>query len=188
MIALVGRGIASLAGRMATRNPRLGKKIFDLLKKPKGITVYRGEPWKSKDTLQEMANMMYGSGRIGVLKNLGKTVPSNATNPLRQAAAGRWFTDEPRWASRFAGYSGLGNWGRIKSVTLSPKELKLAKKLSRKIHEGSGRLGPSSAMVVPKSALARAKTDHLQTLINNFYKNLGIYRGKDGGLARILNV
>jgi hypothetical protein len=43
-------------------------------------------------------------------------------------------------------------------------------------------------MVISKKALARAKTDHLQTLINNFYKNLGIYRGKDGGLARILNV
>ena len=188
MIALVGRGIASLAGRMATRNPRLGKKIFDLLKKPKGITVYRGEPWKSKDTLQEMANMMYGSGRIGVLKNLGKTVPSNATNPLRQAAAGRWFTDEPRWASRFAGYSGFGNLGRIKSVTLSPKELKLAKKLSDKIHESSAYPGSSAAMVISKKALARVKTDRLQTLIDNFYKNLGIFRGKHGGLAQILNV
>ena len=46
MIPLVARGIASLAGRMATRNPGLGKKIFDLLKKPKGITLYRGEPAK----------------------------------------------------------------------------------------------------------------------------------------------
>jgi len=43
-------------------------------------------------------------------------------------------------------------------------------------------------MVISKKALARAKTDHLQTLINNFYKNLGIYRGKHGGLARILEV
>ena len=44
MISLVARGIASLAGRMATRNPQLGKNIFSLLrKKPKGITVYRGD-------------------------------------------------------------------------------------------------------------------------------------------------
>ena len=43
MIPLVARGIASLAGRMIARNPRLGKKIFDLLKRPKGITVYRGQ-------------------------------------------------------------------------------------------------------------------------------------------------
>ena len=32
-------GIASLAGRMMARNPRLGKKIFDLFKKDKGHYV-----------------------------------------------------------------------------------------------------------------------------------------------------
>jgi len=177
MIPLVARGIASLAGRMATRNPGLGKKIFSLLrKKPtEGITVFRGEPWKSSSSIKDMAKWMYGPG-------------TKSNNPLRLGAAGRWFSTNPKSAGLHAGYSGLGNLGRIKSVTLSPKELKLAKKLSRKIHEGSGRLGPSSAMVVPKSALARVETDYLQTLINNFYKNLGIYRGKDGGLAQILNV
>ena len=169
-------GIASLAGRMLARNPRLGKNIFSLLrKKPKGITVFRGEPWKSSSSIKDMAKWMYGPG-------------TKSNNPLRFGAAGRWFSTNPKSAGLHAGYSGLGNLGRIKSVTLSPKELKLAKKLSRKIHEGSGRLGASSAMVVPKSALARVETDYLQTLINNFYKNLGIYRGKDGGLAQILNV
>ena len=175
MLPLVGRGIASLAGRMATRNPRLGKNIFSLLrKKPKGITVFRGEPWKSSSSIKDMAKWMYGPG-----------TGSQSNNPLRFGAAGRWFSTNPKSAGLHAGYSGLGNLGRIKSVTLSPKELKLAKKLSRKIHEGSGRLGVSSAMVVPKSALARVETDYLQTLINNFYKNLGY---KKGGLAQILNV
>jgi len=42
--------------------------------------------------------------------------------------------------------------------------------------------------VIPKKALARVETDYLQTLINNFYKNLGIYRAKHGGLAGILEV
>ncbi len=178
MLPLVGRGIASLASRMIARNPRLGKNLLSLFnKKPKGITVFRGEPWKSTASIKDMAKWMYGPG-----------THSQSNNPLRFGAAGRWFSTNPKSAGLHAGYSGLGNLGRIKSVTLSPKELKLAKKLSRKIHEGSGRLGPSSAMVVPKSALARAKTDYLQTLINNFYKNLGIYRGKDGGLAQILNV
>ena len=178
MLPLVGRGIASLASRMISRNPRLGKNLLSLFnKEPKGIAVYRGEPWKTRSSIKDMAKWMYGPG-----------TRSQSNNPLRFGAAGRWFSTNPKSAGLHAGYSGLGNLGRIKSVTLSPKELKLAKKLSRKIHEGSGRLGPSSAMVVPKSALARAKTDYLQTLINNFYKNLGIYRGKDGGLAQILNV
>ena len=175
MIPLVARGIASLAGRLIARNPRLGKKIFDLIKKPtEGITVFRGEPWKSRSSIKDMAKWMYGPG-----------TGSQSNNPLRFGAAGRWFSTNPKSAGLHAGYSGLGNLGRIKSVTLSPKELKLAKKLSRKIHEGSGRLGVSSAMVVPKSALPRVKTDYLQTLINNFYKNLGY---KKGGLAQILNV
>ena len=34
MIPIVARGIASLAGRLMTRNPRLGKNL---------ITLYRGE-------------------------------------------------------------------------------------------------------------------------------------------------
>ena len=180
MLPIVARGIASLASRLIARNPGLGKKIFSLLrKKPtEGITVFRGEPWKSSSSIKDMAKWMYGPG-----------IGSQSNKPLRFGAAGRWFSTNPKSAGLHAGYSGLGNWGRIKSVTLSPKELKLAKKLSRKIHEGSGRLGVSSAMVVPKSALARVKTDYLQTLINNFYKNLGISRVyKDGGLARILNV
>jgi len=180
MIPLVARGIASLAGRMIARNPRLGKNLFNLLrKKPtEGITVFRGEPWKASPTLlKETSKWMYGPG-------------GSAASPLRHSASGRWFTQEPKWASRFAGYTGpFGSFpGRIKKVTLSAKELKLAKRLSDKIHEGSGRRGSKAAMVIPKKALARVETDYLQTLIHDFYKTLGIYRGKDGGLARILNV
>ena len=181
MLPLVGRGIASLAGRMITRNPGLGKKIFSLLrKKPtEGITVFRGEPWKyTPGEMKQVANWMYGpTAKYG-----------RGPSPLRHGAAGRWFTEDPKFASRFAGYTGFGNLGRIKSVTLSAKEAKLAHKLSDKIHHLGGDTGYAAGMVISKKALARAKTDHLQTLINNFYKNLGIYRGKDGGLAQILNV
>ena len=47
MLPIVARGIASLAGRMMTRNPRIGKNLLNLFnKEPKGIAVYRGEPWK----------------------------------------------------------------------------------------------------------------------------------------------
>ena len=63
MIPLVARGIASLAGRMISRNPRLGKNLLSLFnKKPKGIAVYRGEPWKPRSSLEDMAKWMYGPG------------------------------------------------------------------------------------------------------------------------------
>ena len=169
----------NLAARAGIPAARSAMRFMSKLKKPpKGITVYRGEP-KSTGSIKDMAKWMYGPG-----------THAQSNNPLRFAAAGRWFTREPKFASRFAGYTGpLGSFpGHIKKVTLSPKELKLAKKLSDKIHHRSGEPGYRAAMVISKKALARAKTDHLQTLINNFYKNLGVYRGKDGGLAQILNV
>ena len=66
MIPLVARGLASLAGRMIARNPRLGKNLLSLFnKKPKGIAVYRGEPWKTRSTLDQMAKLMYGPGTQG---------------------------------------------------------------------------------------------------------------------------
>ena len=169
----------SLAARAGIPAARSAMRFLSKLKKPPsgGITVFRGEP-KSTASIKDMAKWMYGpTAKYG-----------QGPSPLRHGAAGRWFTEEPKFASRFAGYTGFGGRGVIKKVTLSPKELKLAKKLSRKIHEGSGREGSSISMVISKKALARSKTDYLQTLINNFYKNLGVYRGKDGGLARILNV
>ena len=78
MIPLVARGIASLAGRLIARNPRLGKKLFDLFKKDKGITLYRGEPAKPFYSLKEQAKHMYG--RTDSL--------FYGVNPLREAAAG----------------------------------------------------------------------------------------------------
>ena len=99
MLPLVGRGIASLASRMIARNPRLGKNLLSLFnKKPKGITVFRGEPWKSTASIKDMAKWMYGPG-----------THSQSNNPLRFGAAGRWFSTNPKSAGLHAGYSGLGN-------------------------------------------------------------------------------
>ena len=170
----------NLAARAGIPAARSALRFLSKLKRPPqiGTTVFRGEPWKASPTLlKESSKWMYGPG-------------GSAASPLRHSASGRWFTQEPKWASRFAGYTGpFGSFpGRIKKVTLSAKELKLAKKLSDKIHAKYNRPGYNAAMVISKKALARAKTDHVQTLINDFYKTLGIYRGKDGGLARILNV
>ena len=174
MLPIVARGIASLAGRMISRNPRLGKNLLSLFnKKPKGIAVYRGEPWKPRSSLEDMAKWMYGPGKGG-----------QHNNPLRFGATGRWFTKDPTGARL---YAGLVEPGRIKKVILSPKELKIAEKLSKKLHDVEK--GRGYGVIVPKGALPRVKTDYLQTLITNFYKAIG-KRGvlKEGGLAQVLNV
>ena len=174
MLPIVARGIASLAGRMMTRNPRIGKNLLNLFnKEPKGIAVYRGEPWKNKSTLDQMAKWMYGPGKGG-----------QHDNPLRFGATGRWFTRDPKGARL---YAGLIEPGRIKKVILSPKELKIAERLSKKLHQLEGE-GKGYGLIVPRSALPRLKTDYLQTLITNFYKAIGKRGLKDGGLVQILNV
>ena len=188
MIPIVARGIASLAGRLIARNPRLGKNIFDLLKKPKGITVFRGELAKTMPK-HEAAKALYGPDSVFAWKN----------PILRKQAIGRWFTDEPKYARGFSGrgvYSLLpSNWknilqwgggyekGIIKKIILSEKEAKLARKMVSKIH---GHKMPESMYMVPKKALKRAEKDELQTFIANLYKMIGKY--KSGGLAQILNV
>jgi len=189
MISLVARGIASLAGRLATRNPRLGKKIFDLLrKKPtEGITLYRGQPARPMPRID--VERMY-------------TAPNKVfpwSNPiLRKQAIGRWFTSDPKLATNFAGSSvyslrphmwkNILDWGGgyrkgvVKKVTVSAKEAKLANRLMNKVHNTKNL---DYAHIISKQALKRAETDKLRTFIANFYRMIG---KKKGGLAQILNI
>ena len=186
MISLVARGIASLAGRMATRNPRLGKKIFDLLKRPKGITLYRGEPAKPIVSLKDQVKHMYGKDSFFYKNNI-----------LRQSAAGRWFSKSPRSALSYAGrgvyswkpshWRNIKDWGGgyesgiIKKLTLTPKELKLAKRLQKKISGGN----MERFYVIPRSTLPRVEKAPILTAITNLKNMMGL---KEGGLAQILNV
>ena len=187
MIPLVARGIASLAGRMLARNPRLGKKIFDLFKKPKGITLYRGEPAKPFYSLKEQAKHMYGR----------KDSLFYGVNPLRKAAAGRWFSSGPLDVTGYAGsgvyslrphmWKNILDWGGgykpgvVKKVTLSAKELARGKKLLKKITKGD----MLRYYVIPKSALPRVEKDPIFTAVANIKNMMGL---KEGGLAQILNV
>ena len=190
MIPLVARGIASLAGRLIARNPRLGKKLFDLFKKDTGITVFRGDVRGFRSLPKSTMAKMYSENRSKILPY---------TNPrLRELAMGRWFTHNPKYARDFAGSSRFlpisGNlkdvlsWGGgyrpglVQKLTLSEKEAKLARQMVRKIH---GHEMPGSMYVVPKNVLKRAKKDQLQTFIANFYRMIG---KKKGGLAQIMNI
>ena len=177
MIPIVARGIASLAGRLMTRNPRLGKKVFDLLKKPKGITVFRGEHFR----------LPGDPSKSEIIK---RNLSGLKSDRLRKLAMGRWFSTDLKLARDFAGSPRLG-WlgtpykpGYIQKLTVSDKEAKLSNKLANKLLgiEGGG-LG--NYFVVPKNVKKRVKKDELQTFINNFYKMIG---KKKGGLAQILNV
>ena len=159
MISLGARGLASLVGRLLSK---------------RGTTVFRGEPWKSSASLENMAKWMYGPG-----------TGSQSNNPLRFGATGRWFTRNPRGARFYA--RGFVEPGRIKKVTLSDKELKIAEKLSKKLHEIEGKR-KGYGLIIPKSALPRLETDYLQTLLTNFYRMIGKQGLKDGGLASILNI
>ena len=172
-------GIASLAGRMMMRNPRLGKKIFDLFKKPKGITVYRGEHARLAGDASK-ASMAKMFDNISTLPYPG----------LRKQAMGRWFTSDPKFARSYAGVP-RWNWlktgykpGYIQKLTVSDKEAKLSNKLANKLLGIEGG-GLAKYFVVPKKVKKRVKKDELQTFINNFYKMIG---KKKGGLAQILNV
>ena len=184
MIPLVGRGIASLAGRMMTRNPRLGKKLFDLFKKPKGITVYRGQNVVHRSSLADAQKAMgsYGTG------------------------VGRWFSDDPKLAMRFAGKGTLGwkprywkkMWekggpsgfgyrkGIVEKMRLTKMEADIARRMEANL-AGSKFLGSGHEyLIVPKYTLPRVEKAPILTAIANLRKMMGKYN--KGGLARILEV
>ena len=187
----------SLAARAGIPAARSALRFLSRLKKPKGggITLFRGEPVPTKYEmpLKEMAKSMYRpeSARYTVLGDLG--------NPaLRRGAAGRWFSTKPSSVTGYAGskvyswkpkdWANIINWGGgykkgvVKKLTLTPKELKLAKKLQQKV---SGH-DISHFYIAPKSALPRVEKDAILTAVANLKNMLGIY--KHGGLARILEV
>ena len=137
------------------------KFLMRQLPTEKGVNVFRGEPFKNYATMKQIAEEAYGLSSKG----------SQANNPLRLSAAGRWFTRNPEGAEMYAGY-GLTEPGRIKRVTLTPYEVKVAERLAKKIADAEGK--QSYGLIIPRSAMARVETDYLQTVVANLRKILGI--------------
>ena len=117
----------------------------------KGVTVFRGEPFKNLAPIKQIAEEAYGLSSTG----------SQANNPLRLAAAGRWFSPRIKGAEMHAGLGRIEP-GRIRKITLSPYEEKVAKKLAKKIGDAEG--FPTAGMVIPKSAMSRVETDYIRTV------------------------
>ena len=161
MIPLVARGIASLAGRMIARNPRLGKKIFDLLKKPKGITrVWRGvEP-----------------------AHKGLSMLSMGAYP--KGLKGRFFTTNLHDAKWYAHRKGTKS-GLVQYLNLPKKQFNIAHKLSERLD--IPKLG--GQVIIPKKYLTSGEisTDYMKTIMARIRAIMGDHL-KHGGLARILEV
>ena len=189
----------SLAARLGLPAARAGLRWASKLKKPKGITVYRGEFFKPPLPKKEVAKR-FDLDRAKSIKTLFPY-----SNPeLRKLAMGRWFSNKPSMAMSYAGnrrflsllqhpkdvFSWGGGYkkGRIKKLVLSAKEAKLANKVANKLH---GTKYLDDFFVVPKQTLKKAETDKLRTFITNFYRMIGKKHGgivNHGGLARILEV
>ena len=96
MLPIVARGIASLAGRMMTRNPRIGKKL---------ISLYRGESFPQRN--------------ISSMKSTAKHFKTTLAKMKKDKLSGQWYTPTSDHARSYA--SGL--FSKIKEIKVTPKEL-----------------------------------------------------------------
>ena len=177
-----------LATRIGIPSAKSAMSFLSKLKKPPsgGVTLYRGEPAKSFLSQKEVAKQMYSKDSLFF-----------GNSPLRRGAAGRWFSSRPSDVTGYAGHkvynwkpsnwANIINWGGgyspgvVKRLTLSPKELKLAKRLQQKVSGGD----MEHFYVVPKHTLPRVEKDAIWTAVANLRKMMGL---KHGGLARILEI
>ena len=96
MLPIVARGIASLAGRLMTRNPRLGKNL---------ISLFRGESFPQRN--------------LQSFKTSAKFFKTTIPEIKKDTLSGQWFTPNPDHARSYA--SGL--FSKIKEIKVTPKEL-----------------------------------------------------------------
>jgi hypothetical protein len=116
---------------------------------------------------------------------------------------GRWFSDKPKLAMKFAG-SGVHSWkpsfwphmlktgktGYRKGIVEKMRLTKMEADIARRLEGKFGGFGTTSNnfeyLIVPKHTLSRVEKAPILTAIANLRKMMGIY--KHGGLARILEV
>jgi len=168
----------NLASRAGIPAARSALRFISKMKKPSGITVYRG------------SNVAHTKSLAEVQKELGPTV-------------GRWFSDKPKLAIKFAG-SGVHSWrpsfwaqilkgksgyrkGIVEKMRLTKMEAEIAKRMEGKLGGfGYGSPKDFEYLVVPKYTLPRVEKAPILTAVANLRKMMGMYN--KGGLARILEV
>ena len=156
MIPLVARGIMSLAGRMIARNPRLGKKLFDLFKKDRGITrVWRGVEPTSK---------------------------THALLNYPRSLKGRFFTThlpDAKWYARRQGTKS----GLVQYLDLPKKQFNIGSKLSERLNIPS--LGGQVIIPKKYLASGKINLDYIKTIEARLRSLLGDHLSK-GCLAGVL--
>ena len=170
----------SLAARAGIPAARSAIRFLSKLKKSPsgGITVYRGQ------------NVMHTKPLAEVQKELGPTV-------------GRWFSDKPSLAMRFAGKN-VHSWkpsfwpmilkgksGYKKGIVEKMRLSRMEADLSRRLEGQLGGFGTAPAkdfeyLIVPRHTLSRVEKAPILTAVANLRKMMGMYN--KGGLARILEV
>ena len=169
----------NLAARAGIPAARSALRFLSKMKKPPGMTVYRG------------SNVAHTKSLAEVQKELGPTV-------------GRWFSDKPRLAIIFAG-SNVHSWkpsfwphmlktgktGYRKGIVEKMRLTKMEADIARRLEGQLGGFGTSGAkdfeyLIVPKYTLPRVEKAPILTAVANLRKFMGMY--KSGGLAQILNV
>ena len=167
----------SLAARAGIPAARSALRFLSKMKKPKGIMVYRGQ------------NVVHTSPLAEVQKEL--------------PTVGRWFSDKPKLAMKFAG-SGVHSWspsfwgnilkgksgyrkGIIEKMRLTKMEADIARRMEGKLGGfGYGSKKDYEYLIVPKYTLPRVEKAPILTAIANLRRMMGMYN--KGGLARILEV
>ena len=177
---MLAYGLTRLATRFGIPAAKSAMRFISKLKQPKNITVYRGES-------------------VGPTKSLFETRKELG------AGVGRWFSDDPRLAMKFAG-RGTYSWrpsywkqmlktgetgykkGIVRKLKLSIKEAEKGRRLEAAL-SGSKVMQPAGDykyIIVPKNTLPRVEKDAILSAVANLRKMMGMYN--KGGLARILEV
>ena len=108
MLPIVARGIASLAARMISRNPRLGKNL---------ISLFRGESFPQRN--------------VKAMKDSAKHFKTTFAAMKRDKLGGQWYTPNPEHARAYA--SGL--FSKVKKIKVTPAELKAFYRYKEKINK-----------------------------------------------------
>ena len=115
-------GIASLAGRMMTRNPRLGKNL---------ITLFRGESFPQRN--------------IKSMKRTAKYFNTTLDKMKKDTLSGQWYTPNPDHAKSYA----AGLFSKVKEVKVTPKELAAFYRYKDKVNKTNVKFSRAAQMGRP---------------------------------------
>ena len=122
MLPIVARGIASLAGRLAMRNPRLGKNL---------ISLYRGESFPQRN--------------ISSLKSTAKYFNTTLPKMKKDTLSGQWYTPNRDHARSYA----AGLFSKLKEIKVTPKELAAFYRYKDKVNKTNVKFSVAAQMGRP---------------------------------------